>query len=173
MSNHLPDPASRQPVSLGEESLAERLDELGRELAVAEIESGAATARATEGAFMQAVERRAQFRSWSRVAPRLGVAAAAAAAVAITAGYLVVASRTSTTHLPDPPIASGSTEPMAPTLANLRKLNQDVSSPDQLKLTTGAGAKPDGSSAAADPGRAATPIDARASDRIDAITGGK
>lgn len=169
MSNHLPDPASRQPMSLAEESLAERLDELGRELAAAEIGSGAATARATEGAFMQAVERRAQFRSWSRVAPRLGVAAAAA----IIAGYLVVASRTSTTHLPDHPIASGNTEPMAPTLANLRKLNQDVSSPDQLKLTTGAGAKPDGSSAAADPGRAATPIDARASDRIDAITGGK
>lgn len=163
MSNHLP----TAPPHASDDALVERLDELGRDLVAAEIEALPASAPASDTPFMQAVARRARFHTAGRLAPRLALAAAAA--IALVGGYLIVASRPPTAP---PPIASNNSEDsQTPTLGNLRKLNQDVTSPDQLKLAGGSAANPSNPTTP-DP-RSLSPIDARTPDRIDAIMGGK
>lgn len=154
------------PQSPHDDPLIERLESLGRSLAASEVDSGRTEAPAADSPFMQAVDRRAQFHVAGRLVPRLALAAAIA--IVAVGAYLVVATRPPTVQ--PSPVATNTdpSDSQQPTLANLRKLNQDVTSPDQLKLAGGTGTAP----SSPDTGKV-SPIDARASDRIDAIMGGR
>jgi hypothetical protein len=169
MSNDLPVNTN----AAGDDELTLRLDALGRSLVAAEADAAPVSGPSSDTPFMQAVERRAQFRNAARWAPRLALAAAAA--ITVVAGYLVM--RTAPSAPPTPPIAindqTGESQP--PTLANLRNLNRNVTSPEGLKLAGGSAAP-----ASAQPVRvedataqAISPADARAPARIDAIMAGK
>lgn len=72
---------------------------------------------------------------------------------------------------PPPISAAPDTEAVPPTLANLRRLNQDVASTGQLRLNGASRAET--STAMTPPGPVATPIDGSAAERIDAVTGGR
>ncbi|MFN7021494.1 MAG: hypothetical protein ACK4WH_09225 [Phycisphaerales bacterium] len=165
MSNHLPPTA---PFDAPDDDLATRLDALGRALVAEEQAASTPSSPAPDSPFMLAVERSAHFRSFARLAPRFGLAAAAA--IVIVAGAILSRSNP-VTPTPPPISAAPDTEAVPPTLANLRRLNHDVASTDQLRLN---GASRAAFSAASPPASPiATPIDARAAERIDAVTGGR
>lgn len=161
--------SEHEPIRIaGADDLVDRLDQLGRSLVTAEE----GRARPPE-AFLEAVERRWRFGSARRAAPL--AALAAAAAIALLAGWLVTRE-----DRPGPsvPVATNGGEGFesaeAPTLGNLRAMNRDIISPDKLKLSAsnslGDGPRGAGTDITERP---LIPADARAADRIDGILSGK